>query len=349
MRSVHGGDIYRNRVAYDFSVNVNPYGMPKSCEDAIIASLKMASCYPDCVMTELREKLAKKELGVDAAAENVIVGNGASELIYALCQALKPKKTLVTAPAFKEYEAGVQIAGGEVVYEALLKEDAYAITEKIIPRITPEIDLLFLCNPNNPTGQVMTKELLIKIAERCEETETFFCLDECFLPFMDDEADYTMRNLLAEYPHLMILKAFTKIFGMAGIRFGYLLSANKELLDNIRGVMQPWNVSIPAQAAAMAALEEDAFVEKTTKLIREEREYLLREMKNLNVDVIGEPAANFIFFHGDETLAKRLLKKGVLIRSCSNYTGLGEGFYRIGVRSPEENRAFIAILKEVIV
>ncbi|MDO4529458.1 MAG: histidinol-phosphate transaminase, partial [Lachnospiraceae bacterium] len=280
--------------------------------------------------------------------ENVICGNGASDLIYALCQALLPLQAMVTAPTFKEYEAAVRINGGIVLYEDLEESNAFALTESIVDHITDEVELLFLCNPNNPTGQIMSRELLIRIAERCEQTDTFLCLDECFLPFMDDEEDYTMKEHLSEFPHLMILKAFTKIYGMAGIRFGYLLSDNKELLEMIRGVMQPWNVSIPAQTAAMAALEEDEFVRNTKKLIRTEREYLLSEMKKLGVEVIGEPKANYIFFKAADDLAKRFLEKGVLIRSCNNYTGLGEGYFRIGVRQPEANRAFIGILKELL-
>ncbi|MDO4735350.1 MAG: histidinol-phosphate transaminase, partial [Lachnospiraceae bacterium] len=244
--------------------------------------------------------------------------------------------------------AAVRINGGIVLYEDLEESNAFALTESIVDHITEEVELLFLCNPNNPTGQVMSRELLIKIAERCEQTDTFLCLDECFLPFMDDEEEYTMKEHLSEFPHLMILKAFTKIYGMAGIRFGYLLSENKELLETIRGVMQPWNVSIPAQAAAMAALEEDEFVRNTKKLIRTEREYLLSEMKKLGVEVIGEPKANYIFFKAADDLAKRFLEKGVLIRSCNNYTGLGEGYFRIGVRTPEANRAFIGILRELL-
>ena len=348
MRSGHGGDIYRNKVLYDFSVNVNPFGMPESCKRAVVDSLSMVSCYPDCIMSVLREKLAVKELGEGAKAENVTLGNGASELIYALCQALRPEVTLVTAPAFKEYEAAAEIAGGRVLYEQLLPEQDFALTDHILEAITTETDLLFLCNPNNPTGQTMSKDLLIRIAERCEETDTFFCLDECFLPFMEEEEVFTMRDRMDGFPHLMILKAFTKIFGMAGLRFGYLLSANEGLLEEIRGVIQPWNVSVPAQAAAMAALEEDAYIQKTKKLITAEREFLLGSLRGMKVDVIGKPAANFIFFRGSSDLAEKLLAKGVLIRSCSNYTSLDEGYYRIGVRSPEENRAFVDIIRSIL-
>lgn len=347
MRSSHGGDIYRNKVSYDFSVNVNPFGMPKSCKKAILDSLEMASCYPDCDMTELRKRLAEMELGTGAEAGQVIFGNGASELIYAICQYLKPERTLVTAPSFREYEAGAMISGGGILYEPLEAEAGFAVTERILEKISPEVNLLFLCSPNNPTGQVLEKDLLVRAAEKCEATGTFFCLDECFLPFMEGEEDYTLRGELSRFPRLMILKAFTKIFGMAGIRFGYLLSSNQKLLEGIRSVMQPWNVSIPAQAAAAAALKEEEYLFRTKKLISKERQFLLDELAKLGVQVIGAPAANFIFFRAEPELAQRFLEKGVLIRSCNNYAGLGDGYFRIGVRSPEENRALLRIWKEL--
>ncbi len=321
--------------------------MPQSCREAVIASLENASCYPDCEIRELREALAHRELGETASADQVILGNGASELIYALCQYLLPIDAMVTAPTFMEYETALRINGANVLYFELKREDAYTLSEDILDALTPEIELLFLCNPNNPTGQIMPKDLLLNICRKCEENEIFLCLDECFLPFMEEEEEYSMREYLSEFPHLMILKAFTKIYGMAGIRFGYLLSENTQLLRGIREVMQPWNVSIPAQEAAKAALNEQEFEQETKVLIRNEREYLLGEMEKLGVDVIGHPAANYIFFESEKDLAERFLKKGVLIRTCSNYTGLGEGFFRIGIRTPEENRAFINIWKEI--
>ena len=171
-------------------------------------------------------------------------------------------------------------------------------------------------------------------------------MDECFLS-LEDEADF-VKGYLDTFPHLLILKAFTKIFGLAGILFGYLISAISELLGRLRSTVQPWNVSVPAQAAAMAALEEDIFVEQTKQLIREERDYLLKEMRKLGVTLIGEPKANYIFFKGSFDLAEKFLQRGVLIRSCSNYTGLSEGYFRIGVRSPEENRAFIEIFRNIL-
>ena len=322
--------------------------MPGSLARAIVRSLRNASCYPDAEMTELREELAKKELGSWAKTEHVICGNGACELIYGLCQALKPALSLMPSPTFKEYENGVLINGGKMVFEELLPETEYRLTDHILEMITPETSLLFLCNPNNPTGQAIEKELLVRIAKRCEECGVYFCLDECFLPFMDDEEAFSMCDQLQRFPHLLILRAFTKIFGMAGIRFGYLLSANTELLEAVRGVLQPWNVSVPAQAAAMQALKEDVFVQRTKTLIWEEREFLLQRMREMGVSVIGEPAANFIFFRGPIDLKERFLKKGVLIRSCSNFTGLSEGHFRIGIKLPDDNQAFLLYLKEIL-
>ena len=322
--------------------------MPGSLAGAIVRSLQNAACYPDPEMTELREKLAKKELGPWAEAENVICGNGACELIYGLCQALKPHLSLMPSPTFKEYENGVLISGGKMLFEELLPENEYRLTDSILEKITPEISLLFLCNPNNPTGQAIEKELLVCIAQRCEECGVYLCLDECFLPFMDEEEAFSMCEQLQQFPHLLILRAFTKIFGMAGIRFGYLLSANAQLLETVRGVLQPWNVSIPAQAAAMQALKEDVFVQRTKLLIREEREFLLQEMRKMSVSVIGDPSANFIFFRARKDLKERFLEKGVLIRSCSNFTGLSEGYFRIGIKQREDNQEFLTYLKEIL-
>lgn len=321
--------------------------MPQSARAAVIDSLEMASCYPDTEMEELRSRIAAKELGDGFGKENVITGNGASELIYAMCGALNVKKALVTSPAFKEYEEAVKAAGGEVVYETLSEDKAFAVTESILEKITDDTQLVFLCNPNNPTGCAVEKELLLRAAKRCGETGTYLCMDECFLPFMENEEDFSLKSDIGRLPHLMILKAYTKIYGMAGLRFGYLLSRNEEVLSKIRSTIQPWNISIPAQAAAMAVIDEDGYIEKTKRLIKEEREYLLGELRAMNIEVTGNPAANFIMFREDEKTAGRFLEKGILIRSCDNFTGLDKGYFRIGIRSREENEELIRVWKEI--
>lgn len=334
----HGGDIYRNPAEYDFSVNINPLGMPAESLQEAQRALLLCGRYPDWKGEALGQAIAKQE-GVEA--DQVILGNGAAELIYALCYFLGPQKALLASPCFGEYEAAVMAAGGEPVFWNLKEAEEFRLTEDFLTAVTEQIGLLFLCNPNNPTGSLTDRELLLKIAEKCEKTKTYFCLDECFLPFLEAEGALSLKDVLSRFPHLMILRAFTKIYGMPGLRLGYGLTANQELLCGMRSRLQPWNTSIPAQAAGLAALKDAAYLDRTRALIKKEREYLTGELQAGLAERVYPSSANFIFFRSRRDLKALLQKQGILIRSCSNYRNLGEDCFRIGIRSHEENRELI--------
>jgi len=338
MEYIHGGDIYRNPVEYDFSVNINPLGMPKKSLEAAQRAMLLCGSYPDWQGEALRRAIAEKE-GV--LTEQVILGNGAAELIYALCFGLAGGKGLILAPSFGEYEAALFAAGGEPVFWKLREEKDFQLKEDILTVITGNMRVLFLCNPNNPTGSLTERELLCRIAQKCEETDTYLCLDECFLPFCGREAEVSMKGMLARFPHLVILRAFTKIYGMPGLRLGYAMSVNEELLQAMRGCMQPWNTSIPAQMAGIEALKDQEYLERTRRLIGREREYLKRELAAGLAERIYPSDANFLFFQAQRDLKELLLKEKVLIRSCANYRNLEEGYFRIGIRTHEENRELI--------
>lgn len=341
---IHGGDIYRNEIEYDFSVNVNPLGMPEGSQKAAWEGILASCSYPDVRGEKLRQRLAYKE-GVPA--EQIVLGNGAAELIYGICYAFHVKSGLVTAPAFSEYERAVFAEGGKVRYFYLKEKQGFDLSEEILEEITDDCDILFLCNPNNPTGVLRSRELLEKIAERCEQTNTYFCMDECFLPFLKEEEKYTMKGMLARFPHLMILRAFTKVYGMAGLRLGYALCGNVSMAETIREKLQPWNTSIPAQLAGLAALEDADYLVRSQELIAVEKAYLLEELEKCGADRIYGCGANFIFFHGKPDLGQRLLKKKILIRDCSNFVGLSRGFYRIGIKSHEENKVLIGCMRQI--
>lgn len=341
---IHGGDIYRNEAELDFSVNVNPLGMPEESKKAAWEGILSSGAYPDTEGEKLRRKIAGQE---NLSMKQVVLGNGAAELIYAICYALNVKKGLVTAPSFAEYERAVLAAGGKIQYFRLFEDQDFRLSEEILKEITDDCDILFLCNPNNPTGTFIKRELLEKTAERCEETKTYFCLDECFLPFMEEEGKYTMKGMLARFPHLVILRAFTKIYAMAGLRLGYALCSNVSMAEAIREKLQPWNTSIPAQMAGVAALEDEDYLKRTRKLMDEEKAYLLKELPKWGADRIYGHGANFIFFHGREDLGELLLKKKILIRDCSNFPGLSGGFYRIGIGCHEENEALIRCMRQI--
>jgi len=344
MKAIHGGDIYHNEIELDFSVNVNPLGMPEASRKAAWDGILSSGAYPDTEGRMLRQKIAGKER---VSMEQVVLGNGAAELIYAIAYALPVKKGLVTAPSFTEYEKAVAARGGKTEHFPLLKDQGFRLSEEILKDITDDQDILFLCNPNNPTGVLTQRELLEKIAGRCEETGTYFCLDECFLPFLEEEGAYTMKGMLARFPHLVILRAFTKIYAMAGLRLGYALCSDVHVAEAVREKIQPWNTSIPAQMAGIAALEDEDYLKRTKELITREKAYLLEELPKWGADCIYGHGADFIFFHGREDLGELLLKKKILIRDCSNFAGLSEGFYRIGIRSHEENETLIRYMRQI--
>ena len=237
----HGGDWAGYRAQYghdalDFSANVSPLGLPQGVANAIAAALPHADRYPDPLCRALRAKLAPHE-GIPA--ESILCGNGAADLIFRLAWAAKPRTALVTAPTFAEYAAALESAGCVVRRHFLRAEVDFAVTDSILSSITPEVDMVFLCQPNNPTGQLTPLPLVERILRRCEACGALLVVDECFLDFLPDCDALTAKALL-DSKNLLILKAFTKLYGMAGVRLGYALCANTALLDKMQAAGQPW-------------------------------------------------------------------------------------------------------------
>ena len=276
--------------------------------------------------------------------EEILCGNGAAELFFAAVQAVWPQKALVIAPSFSEYEEALRSVGAEVEYYYLCEEDNFQIREDYVDKLSEEIDMIFLCNPNNPTGQTIDRDMLIKILDRCKKQNIVVILDECFLEFLDEPNRYEMSDLRGEYPNLLIIKAFTKIFSMPGLRLGYAISSNQDILEEMSWKLQQWNVSVPAQMAGVAALEKPKeYIRQTREYVSGQREYMRNIMKMMGY-VVFASKANYLFFKGRPGLEKEALKAGFLIRDCQNYEGLSEGFYRIAVRTKEENERLITWL-----
>ncbi len=342
-KHVHGGDIYRYPNVLDFSANCNPYGMPEGVKAAAIKALERAQNYPDVSCSALRRALEQAE-GVPF--DKIICGNGAADLIFGLVLARKPKKGLLMAPAFAEYEQALASVGCQIKRAYLKEEEGFVPGEDFLDEITEDVDMVFFCNPNNPTGVQAEREYVRRVAEKCQVCQAFLVLDECFVDFLKTPEQSSMKPYLEEFPGMFLVKAFTKKYAMAGIRLGYGFSSDSQVLKEMRDVMQPWNVSVIAQEAGIAALREEAYWQSSWEKVREERDYLLKEMKQMGLQIYGSKA-NYIFFRGPEGLREFCLSQGISIRDCSNYEGLSSGFYRIAVRLREENekllQAFIKI------
>lgn len=340
----HGGDIYSGKYDYDFSVNVNPFGPPESVRQAVRESVECLTNYPDSSCQALRKALAEK---LAVRPDHLIFGNGAAELIFALVQAVRPKKALLAAPGFAEYEAALKAADCEIIFYPLSPERNFQPGEDFWEWITDETDLIFLCNPNNPTGVETPREFLLRAAERAAECRAVLTVDECFWQFVPAKERVTLLDAVKGYPSLFLLHAFTKTYAMPGLRLGYGVSSDQALLERMERQVQAWNVSIPAQMAGLAALQEDAYVERTAKTVAVEREYLSREMKRLGLTVYPS-LANFLLFQGPEDLKERCGEKKILIRDCRNYRGLCPGWFRVAVKLHEENEVLIRTLEEIL-
>ena len=347
MTGNHGGDWAafqeeQGRAPLDFSASISPLGVPPGVQAAIRQAASEADRYPDPKCRALCAALAAREA---VPKDWVLCGSGAADLIWRAVFAAGPKRALVTAPCFGEYEAALEAVGCEI-RRFPLGED-FVLTDRILSRIDPGLDLLILCSPNNPTGRTIEPPLLRAVIGRCGEAGTRLLLDECFLGFLEEPALYTGKPLLAREPTLLILRAFTKLWGMAGLRLGYGLSADAAFLDAMRRSGPPWSVSHPAQAAGLAALEEPDYAERVRALVRSERPRLFAALQALGLRVIpGE--ANFLLFQSGLPLDKGLRERGILIRSCADFHGLDENWYRCAVRTEEENGRLIAALREVL-
>ena len=346
---VHGGDIYTKRntnteFILDFSANINPFGMPDSIKKAIIDNIESYTNYPDPLCRELREAL---EIHENLDSSNILCGNGAADIIFKITLGLKPKKALLIAPTFAEYEEAINLVNGEINYYNLKEENDFCIDDDILNYITSDLDIMFICNPNNPTGIPLKKEKMFNILDKCKKNNVILVVDECFIDFLTDEEEYSVKSYISQYSNLIILKAFTKMYAMAGIRLGYMMCSNTSIINKISKIGQPWSVSTVASKCGIAALKEVDFVNKTKEYIKKNREYLTKELNNLGYKVF-ESKVNFILFKTTNTNIKGELEKyGILIRSCSNYKNLNEEYFRIAVKSEENNKYLIDCLKQI--
>ena len=338
---IHGGDVYRHPDVIDFSSNMNPLGTPGEVIRAARESMLCIANYPDVRCERLIRALGEAE----QVPENwLICGNGAAELIFALAFALRPKKALLPAPTFAEYEQALRAAGSEISFYELSHENNLEADQSLAETICREKpEMVFLCNPNNPTGLLIPQDVMEEVRNVCRREHVFLVMDECFLDFVEDGEELSQKKYLADR-NIFILRAFTKRYAMAGLRLGYGICADESVLEKMREAMQPWSVSIPAQAAGEAALGEKEYVRRSMQIVRTEREYLRGVLQQYGFKVY-DSRANYLFFRAPAGLREALLKRGIMIRSCANYRNLGEEYYRIAVRKHEDNVKLQAALE----
>ena len=339
----HGGDRYSRPILLDFSVNTNPYGPLPEVVKAALGSGAELDHYPDPYCRELVRAIARKE---QLPEEFILCGNGAAELIDLFVRALRPKTALEAAPTFSEYRRSLTAAGCEVREVVLTRESGFVWEESVLDRLDKEQpDLLVLCNPNNPTGRLISPSLLDRILSLCDERGIAVLIDECFIDLADRRESRTSD--LACYPGLMILNAFTKSHSLAGLRLGYCMTANSRLLAQMSRLSQPWNVSVLAQRAGAVAAGRSDFLFESRAKIYEQRAALRAGLEELGLEILPSEV-NFLLFRGPIGLDAELEREGILIRNCANYHGLTAGWYRIAVRPEEENKVLLNTLSTIL-
>lgn len=343
MEYIHGGDIYGIAgPVLDFSANINPLGMPVEIKQALINSIDGWKHYPDPFCRQLIQAIAQKE---GCQLEQIICGNGAADLIFRLVLAKRPTTAMVLAPTFAEYEQALKMVDCKIKYYDLNPCSYFSLDDTFLNELQG-IEMFFLCQPNNPTGELVSPDLMKRILTVCQQREILLVVDECFLEFVEHAKRYEMISYL-DHNNLFILKAFTKLYALAGLRLGYGISSNRALLEKMLLCGQPWSVSTPAQIAGIAALSLTGFPQQTQQYVKQQREYLLKQLTDLQYKV-WSPQANYILFYSHHLELQQQLKQfQILIRDCSNYRGLEAGYYRIAVRSEQENRQLIAALKQI--
>ncbi len=259
---VHGAEVYgaaeesgfKSEEILDFSSSVNPLGPSQKALDAVTAAFGRIEAYPDSNSNALRQVLADHYGGI--SKDNIIVGNGSTELMYLFAEAFlkKGEKALMAAPTFGEYESAVRKTGESPKFVRL--GNSFQIEAEAFRREMAGVKLVFLCNPNNPTSKLIPNDILTEILDAALAQNILVFLDEDFLEFVDDEKSRTMIGKINKYPNLFILRSFTKLFGLTGLRCGYGI-ASKEIIDVMLCAKIPWNVNCLAQAAAVAALKDE--------------------------------------------------------------------------------------------
>ncbi|SFG38191.1 histidinol-phosphate aminotransferase [Lachnospiraceae bacterium C7] len=341
---IHGGDIYRNDVKIDYSVNINPLQLPDSIKKAYEKCFDTLGTYPDPYCEKLCKQIAKIE---KVSNNKILCGNGASELFMAIYHGIKPQKIMLCSPSFYGYVHGANALDCEIQWHYLSENEEFKVNSRFIKEIekSEDVDMIFLTNPNNPTGKIVDIDILDKIISVCQKKEIYLILDECFMEFVEGCNDYNDYIKKYNYSKLIRIKAFTKIFAIPGVRLGYGIFNSVEELENVRKNLPEWNVSGIAQSIGVVATEEDNYIKKTREYIKQEKEFLYENLNGDNIKVFYSDA-NFILLKSKIDLYDFLIKEKILIRKCDNFHGLEKEYYRIAVKSREENEILINCLKD---
>lgn len=336
-----------------FGANVNPLGLSPKTKTKLAEHLDAITTYPDPAYQNLRTHIASY---TGCKMEQVLPGNGCTELISLFIQALRPKKALIVTPTYSEYEREITLSGGEVLHYALKETSDFLLDmEDFLSALKDGIDLCVLCNPNNPTSTACTPEQMRSIFSCCKQHRIFVLIDETYAEFAPDKISVSSVGLLSAYDNFAILRGTSKFFAAPGLRLGYAMTGNLALLEKIRDRQDPWTVNSLADIAGACMFTDTDYIKKTRDLIASERERIYQELSTWKQVKVYKPYANFILVRilkeglTAHDIFLHAIKQGLMLRDCSTFPGLEDNHYfRFCFLTPEKNDQLLTCLREIL-
>ena len=345
----HGSDLEKIEEIYgikkeeivSFSANVNPLGVSPLLRSALSEKIDAITTYPDREYTSLRKCIAAY---CGTEYENVIVGNGSTELISLFIQIEHPKKALVIGPTYSEYEREIALGGGTTLYYPLKESDNFKLNvEDFLTHLNESIDLLVICNPNNPTSSSTRRGEMRHILDACKQHDIYVMVDETYVEFADDMEEISAVPLTNYYNNIVILRGTSKFFAAPGLRLGYAVTGNRDLIEAINTRKNPWTINSLAVVAGETMFRDREYIEQTKMLISSERARIFDLLKKNPDFKVYEPSGNFMLVRilkenvTSQDLFDRAIREKMMIRDCSTFPFLDNKYVRFCIMKREDN------------
>lgn len=357
-RRQHGGDVWGFSKKYkvpveniiDFSAPINPFGSPQKALEKIKKFASFIKFYPDQNPGEFKRSIADYVKGI--SSDNVVIGNGSIELIYMFFELFaRNYEVIIHVPSFTEYEkAALRVDAKPVLVK--MPEDFSLKPDAIKNAVTKDTRMLLVCNPHSPSGRLFNRDLILELTDFCYARDIQVMVDENYMDFISSCQEYTLAPYVSKYDNLFIVRSFSKFFGMPGLRIGYGIGASK-LIYSLENFRMPWSTSHLALIAAQAALEDTKFIEKSKKYLGKEKEKLVDMLSRISALKVFPSETNFLLIKildksiNAIELKEKLAGKGILIRSCEDFQGLDETYFRISIRKRKENLLLVQALETI--
>jgi threonine-phosphate decarboxylase len=355
---VHGGNVWEISEKYkipldqliDFSISTNPLGIPEKALENIRQSLDLVYHYPDPDHEWLLEALSKS---ADVEPNNVVVGNGSTELIYLFTEVFLEKgfEVVIPVPTFNEYKAATARFGGEKKFVKCEVTKNFKLNfEELERAVNGKTRIVFICNPNSPTGCLYERDELLKFIGFAAKNSVLVFLDEDYIDFVDDSKRYSMAEYVNDYDNLFVLRSLTKFFGLAGARIGFGIGFPR-MVKIMKNAKMPWSVNSLAMFGAVEAVNDEEFIKKSRLLLQRSKREMLEMLREISWLKVYPSETNFLLIEiiqGDLTstqLREGLAGRGFLIRDCKDFDELNNRFFRVTIRRPDENRKLITEIK----